>query len=65
MVRISEEALDDDFQGDKRDPVEVFRENRAAVEQGARRKYAAGDTEPDGAILIYSGELAKPKAVKQ
>jgi len=62
---ISEEALNDDFRGDKRDPVEVFRENRAAIEQGARRKYAAGDTEPDGAILIYSGELAKPKAAKR
>jgi len=61
---ISEEALHDDFRGDKRDPVEVFRENRAAIEQGARQKYAAGDTEPDGSVLIHSGELAKPKAGK-
>ena len=58
---ISREALDDDFRGDNRDKVEVFRENRAAIEQGARQKYAAGDTETDGSILVHSGELAKLK----
>jgi fido (protein-threonine AMPylation protein) len=62
---ISREALDDDFHGDNRDKVEVFRENRAAIEQGARRKYAAGDTETDGSILIRSGELAKPKGARR
>ncbi len=61
---ISEEALHDDFRGDRRDPLEVFRENRAAIEQGARQKYAAGDTEPDGSVLIHSGELAKAKGGK-
>jgi len=59
---ISREALDDDFRGDNREKVEVFRENRAAIEQGARQKYTAGDTETDGSILIHSGELAKPRA---
>ena len=58
---ISREALDDDFRGDGRDKVEVFRENRAAIKQGARQKYAAGDTETDGSVLIHSGELAKRK----
>jgi fido (protein-threonine AMPylation protein) len=56
---ISREALDDDFRGDNRDKVGVFRENRTAIEQGARQKYAAGDTETDGSVLIHSGELAK------
>jgi Fic family protein len=58
---VSREALDDDFRGDDRDKVEVFRENRAAIEQGVRQKYAAGDTETDGSVLIHSGELAKRK----
>ena len=58
---ISREALDDDFRGDNRDKIEVFRENRSAIEQGAWQKYAAGDSETDGSILIRSGELAKLK----
>jgi fido (protein-threonine AMPylation protein) len=62
---ISREALDDDFGGDNREKVEVFRENRAAIEQGARQKYAVGDTETDGSILIHSGELAKPRAARE
>ena len=62
---ISREALDDDFGGDNREKVEVFRENRAAIEKGARQKYAAGDTETDGSILIHSGELAKPRAARK
>jgi fido (protein-threonine AMPylation protein) len=62
---ISREALDDDFGGDNRDKVEVFRENRAAIEQRARQKYAAGDTETDGSILIHTGELAKPQTARK
>jgi len=61
---ISREALDDDFRGDNRDKVEVFRENRQVIEAGARQKYAAGDTEPDGSVLIHSGELVKPRAAR-
>jgi hypothetical protein len=61
---ISREALDDDFRGEDRDKVEVFRENRAAIEQGARQKYAAGDTETDGSVLIHSGDL-KPRAARK
>ena len=52
------------FRGDDRDKVEVFRENRAAIEQGVRQKYAAGDTETDGSVLIHSGEL-KPRAARK
>jgi fido (protein-threonine AMPylation protein) len=62
---ISREALDDDFRGDNRDKVEVFRENRQVIERGARQKYAAGDTEPDGSVLIHSGELVKPRAARK
>ena len=62
---ISREALGDDFRADDRDKVEVFRENREVIEEGARRKYAAGDTEPDGSVLIHSGEPAKPKGSRR
>ena len=61
---ISREALDDDFSGDDRDKVELFRKNRAAIERGVRQKYAAGDTETDGSVLIHLGEL-KPRAARK
>jgi Fic family protein len=54
---ISEEALDDHFGGDGKDKLAVFRDNRAAIEEEARRKYLAGRTEPDGAVLIRTGDL--------
>jgi len=53
---ISDEALDDHFGGDGRDKLEVFRANRGAVEEHARRKYRAGLTEPDGSVLIRTVE---------
>jgi fido (protein-threonine AMPylation protein) len=56
---ISRETLDDDFRADNREKVEVFRENRKVIEEAARQKYLAGDTETDGFILIHSGEMAK------
>ena len=54
---ISREALDDHFRGDNRDKLEVFRANRQIIEQEARRKYLAGRTEPDGSVLIRTGDL--------
>jgi len=54
---ISREALDDHFQGDGKDKLEVFRTNRQDIEQEVRRKYIAGDTEVDGSILIHSDDL--------
>ncbi|MGC2768456.1 MAG: DUF1488 family protein [Candidatus Acidiferrum sp.] len=48
---ISREYLDDDFGADNREKVEVFRENRKVIEEAARQKYLAGDTETDGSIL--------------
>jgi len=54
---ISQEALDDHFGGDGKDKVEVFKANRKAIEEIARRKYLAGQTEPDGSVLIRTVEL--------
>lgn len=54
---ISRAALDDDFKGDDKDKVEVFRANRRAIEEEARRKYLAGDTERDGSILVRTSDL--------
>jgi hypothetical protein len=57
-------ALEDDFRGDGRDKVKVFRENRMASAQGGRQNYAVGDTGTDGPVLIHSGEL-KPRAARK
>lgn len=54
---ISREALDDHFKADNRDKLEVFQANRQAIEQHARNKYLAGDTEADGSVLIRTGDL--------
>jgi len=54
---IARGALDDHFQGDGKDKLEVFRANRQAIEQEVRRKYNAGDTEVDGSIFIRSEDL--------
>jgi fido (protein-threonine AMPylation protein) len=62
---ISRESLDDEFRGDDREKVEVFLENRKVIEEAARQKYLAGDTETDGSILIHSGELVKPRAARK
>jgi uncharacterized protein DUF1488/Fic/DOC family protein len=56
---ISRQALEGDFGADDRDKLEVFRENRKVIEEAARQRYLAGDTETDGSILIDSGELAR------
>jgi fido (protein-threonine AMPylation protein) len=54
---ISEEALDDHFRGDDKDKLEVFRANRQAIEQDARRKYLNGETEPNGSIFIRTTDI--------
>ena len=54
---ISREALDDHFQGDNRDRLEVFRSNRKTIEEEARRKYLGGNTERDGSVLIRTADL--------
>jgi hypothetical protein len=54
---ISREALDDHFGGDGKDKLEVFKANRRAIEDITRRKYLAGETEPDGSVLIRTSEV--------
>jgi hypothetical protein len=49
---ISQEALDDNFHGDGKDKIQVFRANRKAIEDFARKKYLEGRIEPDGSVLI-------------
>lgn len=53
---ISEETLRDHFSGDGKDILAVFRANRLAIEGLARQKYLAGRTEPDGSVLIRTGD---------
>jgi Fic family protein len=54
---ISEEALHDHFSGDGKDILAAFRDNRPAIEELARQRYLAGRAEPDGSILIRTGDL--------
>ena len=54
---ISREALDDHFSGDKKNKLEVFRENRLAIEQIAQRKYLSGRVESDGTVLIRTADI--------
>jgi hypothetical protein len=54
---ISEEALEDHFGGNGKDKVKVFRANRKAIEEIARRIYLADRTERDGSVLIHSADL--------
>jgi len=58
---ISREAIDDHLGGDDLIKVEVFRENWKVMEETARGKYPAGDTEDDGSILIHTGDMARAK----
>ena len=54
---ISRQALDDNFAADGKDKLQVFRTNRKAIEDFARKKYLAGQTESDGSILIRTLDL--------
>lgn len=54
---ISKEALNDHFHGDKRNKLEVFRENRPIIEDITRRKYLSARVEPDGTVLIRTSDI--------
>jgi len=54
---ISREALEDHFGGNRKDPVAVFKANREAIEQLARRKYLCRELEADGSLLIRTSDL--------
>lgn len=56
---ISREALDDHFSdGDRLRPDAAFQAHRAEIEALANRKYGRGQLEPDGSIIIRTGDLA-------
>jgi Fic family protein len=55
---ISMEALDYHFHGDRKNKLEVFRENRQTIEDIARRKYLSGRVEPDGTVLIRTADIS-------
>jgi len=54
---ISRQALDDNFKGDAKEEMQVFRANRKAIEEFARKKYLAGQIEPDGSVLIRTLDI--------
>src|SRR4029077_14487011 len=57
--RISREALDDHFSdGDKLKPDAAFKKYRREIETLARRKYLAGQREPDGSVLIRTNDIS-------
>lgn len=58
VCAISREALDDHFQGNRKDPLAVFSANRETIEHVARRKYLGGQLEPDGSVLIRTSDLS-------
>ena len=58
-VRISREALEDHFsEGGRLRPEAAFKKHRGDIEGFARRKYFLGQREPDGSVLIHTGEIA-------
>jgi transcriptional regulator with XRE-family HTH domain len=55
---ISREALEDHFEGgSSKDPLKVFHASRERIEHEARRKYLAGQVEPNGSVLIRTTDL--------
>ncbi len=54
---ISREALDDHFHGDNKNKLEVFRENRSAIEEITRRRYLDGELEPDNSVLVRTADV--------
>lgn len=58
-ARILREALDDHFSdGDRLRPEAAFKKYRAEIEALARRKYLLDHREPDGSVLIRTGDIA-------
>jgi transcriptional regulator with XRE-family HTH domain len=56
--RILRDALDDHFSDGKRlRPDAAFKKHRRDIEGLARRKYFLGQREPDGSVLIRTGEI--------
>ena len=57
--RIERAALDDHFSDrDRLRPQAAFKKYRSDIEALCRRKYLLGRTEPDGSVLIRTGDVA-------
>jgi Fic family protein len=54
---ITRSALDDHFGGNGKDNLGVFRANRRAIEDIARRRYLAGSVEKSGSVYIDSADV--------
>jgi Fic family protein len=54
---ITRSALDDHFGGNGKDSPAVFRANRRAIEEMARRRYLAGRVEKSGSVYIDSSDV--------
>ncbi len=54
---ITRSALDDHFGGNGKDRLAVFRANRRAIEEIARRRYLAGRVEKSGSVYIDSSDV--------
>jgi transcriptional regulator with XRE-family HTH domain len=56
--RISRAALDDHFSDrDRLRPAAALKKHRSDIEALARRKYLLGQLEPDGSVLIRTGDV--------
>jgi transcriptional regulator with XRE-family HTH domain len=56
--RILRDALHDHFSDGDLRPDSAFKKHRRDIEGLARRKYFLGQREPDGSVLISTGDLA-------
>lgn len=54
---ITNEALTDYFQGERKSLVKVFQTNRNSIQHTARRKYLAGNMEVNGSILLKTTDF--------
>lgn len=54
---ILREALEEHFDGARRDLLKIFAAHRERIEHEARRKYLAGRVEPDGSVQIAADDL--------
>lgn len=54
---ISKEALEDHFHGQSKELLKIFEANRERIEHETRRKYFAEMLEPDGSVLVKTGDI--------
>jgi hypothetical protein len=54
---MSNEALEDHFHGEGKNPLKVFQANRETIEHEARRKFLAGMLEADGSVLLKTEDI--------